>query len=74
MPAPEYIAHKTLTLAGGRPQAPLIDSWMTSPWTRAMSSVPASSIGTFSVLPLVLTGSMAIAGSTDCTALMKASP
>jgi hypothetical protein len=39
-----------------------------------MSSVPASSIGTFSVLPLVLMGSISRPGSTRRTASTKAAP
>jgi hypothetical protein len=39
-----------------------------------MSSVPASSIGTFSVLPLVLIASISSAGSKRRTPSTKAAP
>ena len=57
MPAVGYIAVMIFKLAGGRPM-PASDSCTTSPCTRAMSSVPAASRGTFSVLPLVLIASI----------------
>src|SRR5438093_378345 len=55
MPGVEYIAKRIFRSAGGRP-TPVRASWTTSPWTRAMSSCPASRSGTYSVLPLVLRG------------------
>ena len=73
MPGVGYIAVRMSSLAGraadtGQRLVP------TSPWTSAMSSVPASSIGTFSVLPLVLIASILKVGSAASTAAMKAAP
>ena len=49
-------------------------SWATSPWTSARSSVPASSMGTFSVLPLVFCGFISSDGSTSLTVSATACP
>ena len=73
MPGLEYIAARILSAAGGRP-IPDNASWATSPWIRPRSSVPASSSGTFSVLPLVLRGSTTSAGSTSWMVATTASP
>jgi hypothetical protein len=72
-PAVGYIAVSTLRLAGERPM-PVSASCTTSPCTSAKSSVPDSSRDTFSVLPLVLIGSISMAGSCALIAAMKASP
>src|SRR5262249_26293263 len=65
-PGVEYMAAMILRLAGA-PPIPASDSCATSPCTRPMSSLPASRSGTFSVLPLVLRGSMRSEGSPALT-------
>src|SRR5882724_4214706 len=73
IPGVEYIAATIVRFAGDRP-IPLNASWATSPWTSAMSSRPASSIGTFSVLPLVFRCSIASVGSVSFTVSATAAP
>jgi len=55
IPGVEYIAARMRRSAGARPM-PASASYATSPCTSARSSRPASSKGTFSVLPLVFCG------------------
>src|SRR5437870_1667710 len=73
IPGVEYIAATIVTFAGGRP-IPLKASWATSPCTSAMSSRPASSSGTFSVLPLVFRCSTASVGAVSLTVSANAAP
>src|SRR5215470_18104195 len=73
MPGVEYIAATIFRFAGGRP-IPLNASCATSPWTSAMSTAPASSSGTFSVLPLVLRCSIVSPGSVSSTVSATAAP
>jgi hypothetical protein len=73
MPAVEYMAATSRSAAGARPM-PAQASWATSPWTSARSSVPASSMGTFSVLPLVFCGFISSDGSTSLTVSATACP
>src|SRR5262249_11143342 len=61
-PPVEYIAARPPAAEGGRP-TPLSASGATSPWTSAMSTWPASSSGTFSVLPFVFLVWMSSDGS-----------
>jgi hypothetical protein len=73
MPEFEYIALSIFTSAGARPM-PEIASYSTSPVHWPVSSLPASSMGTFSVLPLVLVGVTASVGSTSFSVAANASP
>ena len=73
MPGVEYIAASTRRFAGARPM-PASASCATSPCTRARSSDPASSSGTFSVEPLVLRGRTSRVGSTSLTVSATAWP
>ena len=69
-PGEEYIAATMRSGVPGLASAAVA----ISPATRAMSSWPASSSGTFSVLPLVLRGSTRSSGSCAFTISAKASP
>ena len=67
------MANRMRRSAGGRPM-PFKASSAASPCTSAMSSVPASSRGTFSALPLVFCGLTSKVGSTAFTVAVTASP
>ena len=73
IPGVEYIAASTRRSAGGRP-TPASASCATSPCTSARSSEPASSSGTFSVLPLVLRGRTSSVGSISLMVSATACP
>ena len=70
MPGEEYIAATMRSGVPGLASAALA----ISPATSARSSLPASSSGTFSVLPLVLRGSMRSSGSCALTISANAAP
>ena len=70
MPGEAYIAATMRRRVCGFASA----GFATSPCTRPMSTPPASSSGTFSVLPFVLRGSMRRVGSFAFTTSAKAAP
>ena len=72
MPGAAYIAVMTLSLVGGRP-TPSNSSCATSPDTMPMSISPASSLGAFSVEPLLGARRISRLGSTVRMASWKAS-
>ncbi len=73
MPGEEYMAARIFTFAAGRPM-PLTASCRGSPVTSAMSRLPASMRGRFSVLPLVLRVCTRSEASASLTVSAKAAP